>query len=465
MAEKSQAEIPRNLREQYLKGKVAFEKDNLDYAIQLLTQVLDQEPGFFECRQALRATQFKRSGVSVTSFFRKLIGTTNPNLVQARMLLRNDPAAALKSSEQVLNGNPNLLDAHRVLADAALALTLPRTAILSLEYVRKQAPGDRDSAIKLAQALAGIGEAARAEALMSEWLEQHPTDAEVAQVLKNISADRTVREGSYEALGDGQGSYRDILRDAKQAVSLEQEQRGHKLDEVGERLIAEQEERLLREPDNLRLVRSLAELLAQHKQFDRALACYRRILAAQGGDPSLEQAITDVQLRRFDQELGGLDPQSPEFAAQTARLRKEKTEFQLADCRRRLDRYPNDLELRFELGKLLFEAGSFAEAIPELQKAQNNPHQRIAAMYHLGRCFAARGMHDLAVRSFQNAIREKTLFDDEKKELIYALGCAFESMGRKDEAADQFKTIYEIDVEYQDVAARVDAYYAAKATG
>jgi len=37
-----------------------------------------------------------------------------------------------------------------------------------------------------------------------------------------------------------------------------------------------------------------------------------------------------------------------------------------------------------------------------------------------------------------------------------------ESMGKKEEAIEQFKTIYETDISYQDVAAKVDAYYAAQ---
>ena len=52
------------------------------------------------------------------------------------------------------------------------------------------------------------------------------------------------------------------------------------------------------------------------------------------------------------------------------------------------------------------------------------------------------------------------VFDDEKKELIYTLGCVLESMGKKDEAIKQLELIYEVDAGYRDVAAKVDAFYA-----
>ena len=69
-------------------------------------------------------------------------------------------------------------------------------------------------------------------------------------------------------------------------------------------------------------------------------------------------------------------------------------------------------------------------------------------------------MFDLSVRSIQSAIAEKVVFDDEKKELLYTLGTIFERQGKAEEAIEQYKLIYEIDIGYKDVAAKVDAYYA-----
>ncbi|MBL9127678.1 MAG: hypothetical protein JNL97_08525, partial [Verrucomicrobiales bacterium] len=106
-----------------------------------------------------------------------------------------------------------------------------------------------------------------------------------------------------------------------------------------------------------------------------------------------------------------------------------------------------------------------AEAIQELQKAQSHPHLRLSAMGLLARCFASRGMNDLAAKTFQNALKEKPTFDDEKKELLYDLGVVLEKMGKGAEAIEQFKLIYENDIGFRDIAARVDAYYASQADG
>src|SRR5262249_30902198 len=134
----------------------------------------------------------------------------------------------------------------------------------------------------------------------------------------------------------------------------------------------------------------------------------------------------------------------------------------MEDCRKRVEKYPTDLAIRFEMGQLYFQAGKINEAIAEFQKAQQNPHKRFAAMSHLAQCFAKRGMNDSAVRMLQNAIKEKPAFDEEKKDLVYQLGCIFEKMGRKAEALEQFLITWETDIGYRDVAAKVDSLSAGQ---
>jgi hypothetical protein len=54
------------------------------------------------------------------------------------------------------------------------------------------------------------------------------------------------------------------------------------------------------------------------------------------------------------------------------------------------------------------------------------------------------------------------VLDEEKKDLIYNLGSVFESMGKKEEAIEQFKVIYEVDIGYKDVSAKVERYYSGQ---
>jgi tetratricopeptide (TPR) repeat protein len=121
------------------------------------------------------------------------------------------------------------------------------------------------------------------------------------------------------------------------------------------------------------------------------------------------------------------------------------------------------LVIRFELAKLYFQTGKIREAIREFQKAQNNPNKRIQSLSYLGQCFAQLGMNDMAARSLQNALKEKLAFDEEKKEMIYALATVLDKMGKKEEAMDQYKIIYEVDSGYKDIADKVEGGYSGNA--
>lgn len=463
MPEKPIHEIPRSIRDNFDRGMAAYQKGNFDYAITLFTDVLEKEPAFYDCREALRAAQFRRGGKR-PGMFRRFLSQASPTLAKGQIALRTgNPAAALHLAELALNDDPSSPAAHELLARAALTLALPRTAVLSLDIIFKNQPDDRDIAIKLAQALVAAGQSKRADKIYADLLANHPNDIAIARAYKDLGAQRTLDSASYAPLADGSGSYRDALHNKDEAVALEQQNRQVKADDHLDNLVANARARVAAEPDNLKHLRTLADLFAQQRNYPQALACYQQIAQAEGGsDPALDKTISDIRLLQIDQQIAELDPADPVAAARRDQLVRERAEGELTACKARVDRFPTDLALRFELGRLHVRAGRHAEAIPELQRAQSHPHHRLPALSLLAQCFTRRGMHDLALRSLQTALREKPVFDEEKKELLYDLGVVLENLSRHDEAIEQFKAVYEQDVTYRDVAARVDAHYAAR---
>jgi tetratricopeptide (TPR) repeat protein len=124
-----------------------------------------------------------------------------------------------------------------------------------------------------------------------------------------------------------------------------------------------------------------------------------------------------------------------------------------------VEQNPTDLQFRFELGELLTEHERWQDAIPELQKARQNPNVRMKAMSLLGQCFTARGMLDLAAKTLSDAVSELLVMDPVKKDVIYNLGLVYEKMDDKEKSVDCMKQIYEVDYGYRDVAARVEGSY------
>lgn len=462
MAEKELSEVAPFCREQFDKGKAAYNRQNYDYAIELLGGVLQLEPAFYEAREMLRATQFKRAKAG-KGFFSKVLGraSVSPTLAKAQMMARRKPLEALIAAEQVLNVDPANVAAHKALAEAATAAELPRTALLSLEIAFKQAPADRKLALTLADAYANAGQIGRAEAIYGEAIKANPNDQELQQALKDLAARRTMAEGGYDSIAGGKGSYRDILRDKARAAELEQESRIVNSEEDTRELIERYAAELEQEPANRKLLRSLADACSHLGELEQTLHYLRLLREASGGsDPSIDREIIAVSLKKIDKELAGLDPDDENYGQQRQALRSEREGVEIQSAKELVDRYPSDLQHRFELGKVYFRLGKINEAIGEFQKAQANPHRKIASLGFLGQCFSKRGLHDVAVRTLQKAVDEKQTFDDEKKELIYQLGLALEAMGRPNDAIEQFKQIYEQDIGFKDVAAKVDAFYA-----
>src|SRR5678816_887828 len=292
MAEKTLNELTRELRVVFTKGHDALQRDNFDYAINLFNQVLEREPGLYECRRELRAAQMRKAGTG-GGFMKKMwsSASSQPMVAKGEVALRRNPAEALQVAEQILNGDPNNTGAHRLIVKAATALEMPHTAVLSLEILYHNIPKDKEIAIQLANGLANTGEVKRGEQILTNLQSSMPHDNDIAQALKNISARNTMDEGGYDTLADGSGSYRDILRNKEEAVTLEQQNRVERSEDSTDRLINEYETRLRTEANNLKLVRSLAELYAQKKQFDKSLAYYDRLKSSDmGNDASLDRA-------------------------------------------------------------------------------------------------------------------------------------------------------------------------------
>ncbi|HSU54302.1 MAG TPA: hypothetical protein VLT36_09605, partial [Candidatus Dormibacteraeota bacterium] len=334
MAEKTLNDLTRDLRLQYNKGHDALQRDNFDYAISLFNQVLAAEPGLYECRRELRAAQLRKAG-GRGGFMKKMwsSASSTPLVGKGEVALRRDPAEALQIAEQILNTDPNNSAAHRLIVRAATALEMPRTAVLSLELLYHNSPRDKEIAIQLAQALANTGEVKRGEQVLTNLQTSMPGDNDILQALKDISARNTMDEGGYDSLAEGGGSYRDILKNKEESVTLEQQNRVEKSEDVTERLIKEYETRLRTEASNLKLVRSLAELYAQRKQFDQALAYYDRLKSSDlGNDASLDTAIADTIKRKYDFQITQLDATAPDFADRTTVLEAEKQAYELSEC-------------------------------------------------------------------------------------------------------------------------------------
>ncbi len=372
--------------------------------------------------------------------------------------LKKKPAEALRASEDLLRKDPFNPSFVNLACKAALAADMPEVAIMNLEMAREANPNDIKSLEWLAELYTQVERMKDAREIYEDLVRKKPNDPEMVRKLKDASALDTVQKGRW----DSASSYRDVMKDSKAAILLEQQGKAVKSEGDVSALMAETKAKIEREPQNINYRRALADLHQKAGQLDEALEVLASAQQLTGGaDPQIERLITTVQAEKFDRAIAALEASGS--TAEAAAKRAEKDAFLFQTAEERVRRYPNDLQFKYELGIMLFDRGQFNEAVQQLQRAQQNPQRRTMALYYLARCFREKGQLDIAVEQLEKAAAELHQMDDTKKEIVYELGTLHESMGQIDKAVALFKEIYGVDIGFRDVTAKIENAYRRKA--
>jgi tetratricopeptide (TPR) repeat protein len=448
----------------WLKAMSAMELRNYGYAIQLLQVVLKNFPDFLLARQLARKAAVAKSagkksilgGISSASF----------STMKVQSLVKKDPVAALEAVEKILENEPHNPQANQLLKEAALGAKFPEVAIFALETIIEGNPKDTKTMHELAKLYLDNGQPNKAVDVYNRILDVTPNDLAAVKGGKDAAAAASMQRGGWER---EETTYRDLIRDKDQAVALEQQSRVHRSEEMIDNLLAELYAKYEQDPQNVEHARRMAELYEQKEDLDSAVSWYKYAADLTGGaDMALVRKVSDLRLKQFDVAIAGYEQyiaanpdaeETKQYIEQLEGIKKDRANLLVEEARKRVERNPTDLQLRFELGEVLVTLGNFKDAIAELQKARQNPNVRLRAMNLLGKCYTERGMFDLAANTLSTAASELSQMDNTKKDIVYNLGLVYEKMGQKDKSIDCMKQIYEIDYGYRDVAERVEGSY------
>jgi tetratricopeptide (TPR) repeat protein len=449
----------------YRKAQDASKVGNVDYAINLLKPIVAQNPDHLESRRLLRANEivkFKKAGALARSAASLKCA---PILMRGKGALKKEPLAAITAAEEALEIDPYNAQANQLLAEAAQAAQLMDVALLAHETLREGKPDDLENLKKLAALYMLTAQPQKAQGTYEQVQRLKPNDGEAIKGMKDASAMLASSQGNWDQGAD----YRASLKSEDEARKLEQEKRVVRSAEAIDEQIAQLALEYEKDNNNLNVVKQIAELYERKGDLATALSWFQWAHQLGGGiDPVIERKLSDIQLVALESELKSksaalaeaADPaQQAALQAEVDQLKQQQAEYKLLKARERVAKYPNDRQLRYELGELMVLAGRYKEALPELQQAVNQPAVRVRALNMLGTCYWKSNMLDLAVKQFQTAESEVPVMDGLKKEIIYNSGCVYADMGKKDEALEQFKKIYEVDYHYRDVAQRVESAY------
>jgi tetratricopeptide (TPR) repeat protein len=437
---------------------------NYGYVIQLMQGVLKAEPDFLPGRQLLRKAEIAKAAASGK---KSLLSGGGLSTMKISGQVKKDPAGAIVEIEKLLENEPHSQAVNLLLRDAAMAANMPETATFALETIVAGAPRDTKMLHELAKHYLTQDEAEKAVDIYTKISDLNPTDLIAIKAGKDAAARASMKKGGWEKEG---ATYRDLMRDAATAVSLEQQSRVVRSAEMIDQQLAELGAKYEENPQNVDVARRIADLYEQKEDLANAVQWFTYAAGLTNNtDAALVRKAADLRIKQYDASieefenyLAAVDADSPEAAQareQLETIKRERAEIELQEARSRVERNPTDLMFRYELGDILVRLADYKDAIPELQKARQNPNVRLKAMNLLGKCFVERNMLDLAAKTLEDAASELLAMDAVKKDIVYNLGLVYEKMGDSEKSIGCMKQIYEVDYGYRDVAERVEGSY------
>lgn len=459
LTEVTEAELPANIKELWLKAQSAHEMKNFTYAVSLCHAVLKESPGFLDARKLARNS----AAADMVGKKKKkgLFGGSGLSLMKIPSMGKKDPEGAMMALEKELAKAPFDGQANDLMFDCALRLNMLDTAAFALETVRKGSPENTKLLHKLAEHYLARDMPQEAADVYSDIVKQDSTDIDAVKGAKDATARASMKKQKWEEAQ----SFRDVMKSGDDAADIEASNRAAMTTEQMEEKLLKLSGEYEQDNQNLSLVKQIAHLYEQMEKWPEAYSFYQYAYDLSNKDVALQNKATYMKDKASAFELAQLkaaadaDPGNTELKQQYEQMLSERTAEQVQEAQQRVDRNPTDPQLRYELGLALNNAGNHSDAIPHLQQATRNPHIRTRVLLLLGRTFRAKHMYDLAIKQLSDALADLHGMDGTKKEVLYEKGLIHLDMSDKDSALDCFKQIYEVDYGYRDVAKRVEDSY------
>jgi tetratricopeptide (TPR) repeat protein len=450
-----------SVQDLYQKACDAIERANYGYAIELLRQVLRQDPRYPEARNALRGTERRRLQANGRSMGETLAMPFTMALIGLKTVF-GAPAKGLETYEDFLETYPNSFWALMKAAGAARKCGYESEAISMYTDAVRLKPTNKAALRAASDVLKEAGQAAEALKYLRRLVAMAPDDRDLQGEVRDLEAMRHMAKHQMEDAT----SFRDLIRDKDQAVRLEQSR--HMTVSAGD--LAQQVEELEKEvadnPKHPARILRLAQLYVDTDQLQKARKFIQEKHQLMPDNYEVREKLGDVEVLAYDRAIAAAakkleqNPQDAETSKKRDELQARRRALAAREYRWRLEQHPTDRELQFKLAQVQFEAGNYNEAIAGFQASTQDARFTVESAKMLGLCFMSKKQFDLALEQFQNAAQMHRDLDDLGKELLYYQARAHEEMGDKESALKIYKKVYSQDINFKDVAQKVDTLSA-----
>lgn len=459
MAELPLEKAPQKVRDLFNRGFASLERGAFDYAMDIFMVCLESCPDLLRARRFLRVAEIRKMKKGKSSSFSRTLSSVTglPTQMRASTLIKGGKyAQALVLCEKLLRQDVLNLTFARLFVDAALGSQMPEAAIMTMEMIREFYPEDVEVIARLGELYQKTGRMSSARECFEKLCELCPNDPSALKRMKDAMALDSMSSDGWEAASQG-GTFKDVLKDREHSQRLEQEEKAVKTEKDADDLINDTLRKIEADPKNVNYYRALARLYAQKHDFESARETVEKAVAMNPGDPELDHILSRITVDRYDYDIarlreGGRDDEANALFA-------EREQYVLDDLQDRVQKYPNDLDIRYELGSVLLKYDYTDQAIQQFQRSLRSLKFRIKSLYNLALCFKQKGQYDMAKEQLDTALSESYGMDDMKKNILYELGTIAELLGDGATATSFYKQIYQSDIQFRDVAQKIERAY------
>ncbi len=468
---------PRKAKRFFEHAETIADARNYDYAVELYVNGLKHDPDNMAMHEALHevAKRRKVGGGKPAGLIESMKSggsTSMDKMLHAERLWSMDPM------------NPRLMRdvmKHAVAADGEhpdlhLGEVAYWVGVLVLNAAVAGKP-DKGVLLSLIDLFAAVGRFDKAVEACRHAIGLDPTNSELQNRCKELDAEHAMAKGNYgKGAKVAEGGYRNQIKDGDAQGALQRARGSHAQQSDVDTMIEQRRREFDEDPQDVDRRMKLVDALLKKPSPETEREAVELLNAAWDttGQYRYKVRAGDILMRQLTRHVRELRQRAHE-APDDADLRvkheaaaRKRLAFELQEYQERSKNYPTDLSLRFELGKRLYAAQNFDDAIAAFQQAKQDPKNKDPAMMYLGSCYIQQGWLDEAVATLQQALDGHDVKDDQVgMELRYLLMDAQQRLATKNRdvstaqaAQANASKILQADINYKDIRARLDAIKA-----
>lgn len=445
------------------RGTEAMNQQNWDYAIEMFGQAVTLMPENVLYRQSLRGCECRKYGDNKTGarFAGTKLMTVKGRIKKARF--QEDWTEMDKAGEEGLRVNPWDPQLNGAVGEACDKRGFTECAVFAYTAALEGEPENKDFLRALGTLLEQRGEYDKAASCWEKIYKLDPTDGHARSMMTQIQASKVMRRSWNDA-----ESTRDAMNTGKAYDEADGKLDKNRAPGAADGPGMSEEADLLRQikknPSDVAAYTKLAQLYVAEKRLEDALAKYKEALQVSGGDPNIRELMEDTELDILRQNLtrakeaAGRAGDDETARRNVAALNGELVNREIEILSARVERYPQNLQIKFELALRFMKVKKWPLAIKLLQQASADVRMRGDVLLNLGKCFLQDNKRTLAMKNLESAAPEINIHDRPKLycEVHYLLGYVHEDAGNHERAIHHYTEVLQVDYDFRDARQRLE---------